>query len=248
MRFSRLLPDPAPVELAELLRDLRLGDRARPDRPYLVANLAATADGKVAVGGSSDPIGDEGDREMFFGLRGVVDAVLAGTGTLAAEHYGPLAGRPERQAARRAAGLAAHPLLVTVTRSGRVPEVPLLADADSSFVIYTGRATAPAVGAASVRVIDLSPPALGDAVAHLRTELGVRSVLCEGGPTLLGALLAENLVDELFLTVAPRLAGGEAPGVTAGPPLPALRTLDLRWVLERQGSLFVRYAFGRGGN
>jgi riboflavin biosynthesis pyrimidine reductase len=81
-----------------------------------------------------------------------------------------------------------------------------------------------------------------DLPALLRTLRGegVRALLCEGGPTLFGALQAESLVDELFLTIAPRLSGGEAPRILEG-PLPAVAELELAWLLEEDGELFARY-------
>ena len=78
---------------------------------------------------------------------------------------------------------------------------------------------------------------------RLRSAFDVRSLLCEGGPTLFGALLQEDLVDELFLSLAPKLTGGgTAPAITAGPELAELRTLSLVWALELDGSLYLRYA------
>lgn len=74
----------------------------------------------------------------------------------------------------------------------------------------------------------------------LRGE-GVRALLCEGGPTLHGALQAEGLVDELFLTIAPKLSGGrEAPRILEG-ALPEVVGLELAWLLESDGELFARY-------
>jgi 5-amino-6-(5-phosphoribosylamino)uracil reductase len=67
--------------------------------------------------------------------------------------------------------------------------------------------------------------------------------LCEGGPTLFGGLITEHLADELFLTLAPKLTGGgSGPTVTSGPELSALQGLRLIWALERDGSLYLRYA------
>jgi len=87
-----------------------------------------------------------------------------------------------------------------------------------------------------------------DLTALLRSlrEEGVRALLCEGGPTLHGALQAADLVDELFLTIAPKLAGGGAPNILEG-TLPDLSELELAWLLEQDGELFARYrlAFGR---
>jgi len=83
------------------------------------------------------------------------------------------------------------------------------------------------------------PTDLPQLLATLRTE-GVRAVLCEGGPTLHGSLQAEGLVDELFLTIAPKLSGGEGPRILEG-PLPDVVGMELIWLLEEDGELFARY-------
>jgi riboflavin biosynthesis pyrimidine reductase len=72
------------------------------------------------------------------------------------------------------------------------------------------------------------------------SEEGVRALLCEGGPTLHAALQAEGLVDELFLTIAPKLSGSEGPRIVEG-PLPEVVGLELAWLLEQDGELFARY-------
>jgi riboflavin biosynthesis pyrimidine reductase len=70
----------------------------------------------------------------------------------------------------------------------------------------------------------------------------VPRLLCEGGPTLFGAMLHEELVDELFLTIAPKLAGGgRGPTIASGPPLAEPAKLRIRWLLEREETLFARY-------
>src|SRR5437763_370921 len=84
--------------------------------------------------------------------------------------------------------------------------------------------------------------ALTAVLRSLREEYDVRSLLCEGGPILFNAMLAEGLVDELFLTLAPVLVGGAELGITAGRSLSALTPLRLDWVLELDGHLFLRYA------
>ena len=80
---------------------------------------------------------------------------------------------------------------------------------------------------------------LGDLLRSLREE-GVRALLSEGGPTLYGQMQAAGLVDELFLTIAPKLAGGVAPRIIEG-DLPAPAELELAWLLEEDGELFARY-------
>jgi riboflavin biosynthesis pyrimidine reductase len=80
---------------------------------------------------------------------------------------------------------------------------------------------------------------LGDLLSSLKEE-GVRAVICEGGPTLHGSLQAAGLVDELFLTIAPKLTGGGAPNILEG-TLPDVAELELAWLLEHEGELFARY-------
>ena len=91
-------------------------------------------------------------------------------------------------------------------------------------------------------VVESGPEGRVDLPSLLRSlrEEGVRALLCEGGPTLHGALQAAGLVDELFLTIAPKLTGGGAPRIVEG-PLPAVVELELAWLLEENGELFARY-------
>lgn len=80
---------------------------------------------------------------------------------------------------------------------------------------------------------------LGELLRSLRAE-GVRSVMCEGGPTLHASLQAEGLVDELFLTISPKLSGGAGPSILEG-ALPEIVEMELAWLLEEDGELFARY-------
>jgi 5-amino-6-(5-phosphoribosylamino)uracil reductase len=81
---------------------------------------------------------------------------------------------------------------------------------------------------------------------RLREVYGIRTLLCEGGPRIFGGLLREGLADELFVTIAPKLVGGgDGPAITSGPELPQPASVRLRWLLERENALFVRYALDR---
>jgi riboflavin-specific deaminase-like protein len=249
MQFNRLLPDPGPVDSAELLHDLGLAALAPDDRPYLVTNFAATLDGRIALDGRSGAIGDDGDHEVFRRLRTQADALLVGTGTIEQEQYGRPIRRADLRAVRESLGLDPVPPLVTITRSGRLPlEIPLFADPEARVIVYTTAAIEPPQVAAHVAVHRIADgPLLTGALRHLRIEHGIRSVLCEGGPLLLSGLLHEQLVDELFLTIAPLLAGGGTePPMTSGAPLHAPAGLELRWALERNGSIYLRHAVARG--
>ena len=98
MRLRRLHPDAAVVTVDEVADSLRLTERAGAERPFVVCNMVSTADGKATIEGRSGPIGGDADRRLFHALRGQVDAVLVGTGTLRVERYGRLVrdadGRP----------------------------------------------------------------------------------------------------------------------------------------------------------
>jgi riboflavin-specific deaminase-like protein len=244
--FRRLLPDPATVTASELLDSLDPVARAGSERPHTIVNFVASADGRAAVHGRSAPLSDPGDRVLFHGLRERVDAVLAGTGTVRTENYGRLVRDPARRARRAARGLAPDPLACLVTRAGVLPTtIPLFADPDSRVVVFTGRPLDLAETAAHTDtvVLDRGELTLTTVLRRLRTAYDVRALLCEGGPTVFSALLQEGLVDEVFITLSPQLTGGgDEPGLTSGPELSRAARLRLLWVVEREGTVFLRYA------
>jgi riboflavin biosynthesis pyrimidine reductase len=243
MLFHAAIP-PGPAGTPETFyTGLRLGDAAPEGRPYVVCNFVASADGKATARGRTALLGGAGDRAMFHLLRTQVDAVLAGTGTLRVERYGALAREPRLVDVRVAEGRAAQPLAVVISRSGHVPfDIPLFGGAESQVAIYAPPGLVVPAGAAQVTLHEL--PAghgeLADVLRSLRQEHGIRSLLCEGGPTLFTALLADDLVDELFLTLAPTIVGGAELGITDA-RLADLIHLRLVRVLEHDGTLFLRY-------
>ena len=248
MPLHELIPRERFVEPVDLLGAMDLESRAGEDRPYLVANFISSADGRATFHGRSGPLGNPADREMFHGLREQMDAVMAGTRTLEVEHYGRLLGKPERRQRRVAAGRAAEPLMCVVTRSGHVPlQAPIFAEPEARVAVFAPPGTSLDVAAAQAELIELDPGelTLTTALRRLRSDYGIRSLLCEGGPTLFGGLLEERLVDELFLTLAPKLTGGGmSPSITSGPELSELANLSLVWALEHDDSLFLRYRVG----
>jgi riboflavin-specific deaminase-like protein len=259
LTLRRLLPHGAPTTVEQLVEELacpREGDLAERaaagsgSRPYLVLNMISTADGRASLGGRSGAIGGEADKELFHGLRTVVDAVMAGAGTVRAERYGRLVRDERRRQIRRERGLAEEPLACIVSgRLALTSEIPLLADPDARVAIVTAspeslpedcRADIDYVRAAREGVLDLP-----SAMSELRGRLGVRTVLCEGGPHLNSQLLAEGLVDELFLSLSPKLAGDDVASETlrivSGPELDPPIALELLAVLEHDSHLFLRY-------
>ena len=119
----------------------------------------------------------------------------------------------------------------------------MFADPRARIILYAPPGAAVPDGSAQIIMHAGDPPPedLAKVLVSLRREHAVKSLLCEGGPTLFGALLAEDLVDELFLTISPVLVGGKELGVTAGAPLPSPLALTLVWAMEHEGNLLLRY-------
>jgi len=248
--IRRVLPDQADLDPVNPLANLDLQSLAPPDRPYVVANMVSSADGRATIGGRSSPLGSEADRAVFHSLRAQVDAVLAGTGTLRTERYGRIIRDAELRAERERAGLPGDALAVVVSRSGALPlDLPLFSEPEQPVAIFVSVEPPPIEVDAPVKVTRLPAGAspLTAAFANLRVDFGVRALLCEGGPTILGAMLDEDLVDELFLTLSPKLAGGApAKHVVEGPPLSdAPIELAIVELLESGDTLFVRYRVKR---
>jgi riboflavin-specific deaminase-like protein len=243
MLLQRAVPPGKPVTPQDAYGDLRLEDLAPADRPHVVANFVASADGKATVAGRSGGLSGAADRAAFHLLRSQADAILAGTGTLRTENYGRLVRDPQLEERRRGQGRCAQPLAVVISRSGEIPwEVPLLADPASRAVIFAPADTElPATGAQLIRAPLGDSVDLGAMLTILREQHGVRSLLCEGGPALLGALMAAGWLDELFLTLAPTLAGGAELPVSTGPALPDPLELDRVSALSADGTLLLRY-------
>ena len=189
-----------------------------PER-VVYANFVSSIDGVAAIGGvemSSAAIsgGASADRFMMALLRAVADAVVVGAGTVR-EHGGPWTAEkaypPGAESfARLRAGnsTSESPTLVVVTASGELPgEHPALADA----IVVTTSAGARSLAQARVgEVIDVGDVEAVDGaivIDRLR-ERGYQRILTEGGPRLMGAMLEASAVDQLFLTVSPKLIGG----------------------------------------
>jgi 5-amino-6-(5-phosphoribosylamino)uracil reductase len=237
-----LLPDRRPITPAELATGLRLGDRAPTGRPYLVLNMVSSLDGKATIDWRTKGLSTELDRQLFHHLRTQVDAVMVGAGTARTERYGRMTKSAELREKRVREGLRPDPLAVVVSGRLDLPlDLPLLGEPAQPVVIATAsEAILPGLGdhVEYARVSDDLPLLM----AKLREEHGVRSVLCEGGPTLNSYLLAASLVDELFLTLNPKLAGGAAAlTIVAGKELVDPAELVLASVAEGGGDLFTRW-------
>jgi 2,5-diamino-6-(ribosylamino)-4(3H)-pyrimidinone 5'-phosphate reductase len=212
-----------------------LGEPARDGRPYLALNMVATADGRAAVNGSAVGIGSPADKHLMRELRAEADVVLHGAGTVRAD---PLSARvpPEMVQKRISQGLSAQPLGAIITRSGNLPrQHPYY---ESHTVIYVTSDHAIEVDSQEVEICRVE--SVKGAIDDL-SRRGMTRILCEGGPTLNTALLQAEKVDEIFLTIAPKLLGGEDPlTIVKGSSLGTIQ-LELRSLVELDGELFLKY-------
>jgi riboflavin-specific deaminase-like protein len=251
MTVEELFPERRSMPLDSAYADLGLAERAEGlPRPYVVANMVATVDGRATLGGRTKELSSEADRALFHALRDQVDAVMAGTATIAIERYGPLVRDEARRERRKQRGLAPIPLAVTASRSLELPvTTPLFEHPQSRIIVLSSRAGEVPATAAELIVERVQGPdeQTIDFVAgleRLRERYDVRTVLLEGGPTLLGAMLECGVVDELFLTRAPVLVEGPEPSLLEGATLPTPVRLRLLSLLKQEEFLFARYAVG----
>jgi riboflavin biosynthesis pyrimidine reductase len=212
-----------PVSLAELY--------AEETTPWLRANMVSTVDGAgTGADGLTGSINNEADHRVFRALRELADAVLVGAGTAEAEGYRP-GSRP----------------LVLVTGRARLPA--RLREPEPGQVLMVTCASAPGhddacrmLGDDRVLVCGDDEVDLGRALTELH-DRGLSRILCEGGPRLLGDLLAAGLVDELCTTVVPEAVGGGQRRIVTAPDLRV--PLDLRLLAEDEGTVFARWTVRR---
>lgn len=241
---DRLYPDPGETELTEGLERYTPFDQPFSDRPWVAANMVTTLDGRASVEGSTRQLGSRADGRHFTALRTRFDAIMVGAGTIRAERYGRVVRDPQARARRERIGLPHDPLAVIVSGSLDLPwDAPIFTDGGGRILIFTREQpeVKPEI-ATSLRIVSM-PDGIDPAeiLRYLRQERGIRALLCEGGPHLLGQLLEEDLVDDLFLTVSPQTSGGDAPRITEGPG-GSIRDFELQQALFADGDLLTKYS------
>ncbi|AMM22174.1 hypothetical protein AX769_01735 [Frondihabitans sp. PAMC 28766] len=251
--MTRLYP-PAPSDSDDGLsdRDL-LSLYARHDRstPWVRANFVASVDGSATAKGVSGSLGGPADRRVFDVLRQLCDVILVASGTVRAEGYaGPLVSA-EAGAWRVSHDLASHPAVAVVSGSlsldpasaffAEAPVRPLVLTCDSADS-ERRRALEAVADVVSCGTAEVDPLRV---VAAL-VERGLTQIHCEGGPTLLGSLIAADVLDALCLTVSPALEGGSGPRIAyhCGDPVD-LRAMTLDHVLLAGNMLLTAYSRSR---
>ena len=239
-------PERRTVSPEELATGLRLRELGPEDRPYLGINMVSSLDGKATLDWRTRGLSSEIDRRVFHLLRTQADAVMVGAGTARTERYGRMTKSDELRQIRVNEGLVPDALAVVVSGRLDLPaDLPLLNEPDQRVVIATGSDTE-LLGLKG----DVEYARVGDdlprLMAYLQERHGVRSVLCEGGPTLNAFLFAAGVVDELFLTLNPKLLSGAAAlTIVAGRELVEPAEPSLVSVAEADSELYTRWRFSQ---
>lgn len=209
---------------------------APPPGRHVRANFVVSTDGATTVGGVSAGLSSPADRELFHVLRSLCDVVLVGATTARRENYG---------GARSYDGRRPPPPVAVVSRSLDLdPGARLFTDTTVRPWVLTV-ASAPAERRAALEpvahVVDAGEHSVDIPTAlDLLSAAGLDRVLCEGGPHLLGDVVAAGALDDLCLSVAPLLAGGAGDRLLAGMPIVPPVPLRIEHVLEDDGTLFLR--------
>jgi riboflavin-specific deaminase-like protein len=246
--FTRLYPDRAGgLTAVDVAADLP--GEAPDGRPFVALNMIATLDGRATVAGRTHQIQNPADYELFHATRARMDALMVGAETIRIESYGRAINNAEARERRVREGMPEDAISVVVTRSVSLPaDVGLLRAKENTVVVLTPSQDGCLPDEAAATVEYVREPDLARGLARLREEFGVRSMICEGGPTLNATMLPTGLVDELHLVIAPKLAGGEDPlTIVSGPAFDPLIDVELLTLHESGGYLFTRYAVRRSG-
>ncbi|MBW1598884.1 pyrimidine reductase family protein [Streptomyces sp. JJ38] len=240
-------------ELADAYGYPEPGDRPRhgPESAgtsWLRGNMVASLDGAAHHEGRSQPLSSDTDMRIFGVLRGLADAIVVGAETVRKEGYRPARARKAFAERRKAAGQTPAPAVVVLSAGLDLDfQAPLFSAPRTPTLIVTG-AGAPvhrveAAQHAGVRVLFAGEGVGADParVPGVLAEEGHTRLLTEGGPWVLGEFAAAGVLDELCLTVAPRVTAGDAPRIMRGGVFPVPVDFGLESVLEEAGFLFTRY-------
>ncbi len=235
----------AGIDAGELVGQLGLdAEPAERGRPRVVAVMIASADGRAAVGGRAGGLGGPADREVLRELRTSADAILVGPATLIEERYSTLLDADHRER-RSAAGLPPEPIAVTVSRrlNPQLAQLELFSQPGQRIVVYTESNDVIEASGAELTITRSKPGALSLAgcLEDLYANHGVRTLLSEGGPVLLGALVSELLVDDFIFTVSPMLVAGSARTLLGGRAFEPPLGLELRQLWRSDSFLFLHY-------
>lgn len=239
----RVLPDQADVDPVDAYGRLV---RLPSGRPAVRLNMIASVDGAAALEGRSGALGGPADKAVFAVLRSLADVILVGAGTVRAEKYGPPRLDDAARARRRALVLPEVPEIAVVTRSCHLDwDTPFFTDAERRPVVVTVEGADKDDRRKAHEVADVLTAGDDDVdlarAVELLGERGHDNVLCEGGPGVAAQAAAAGVIDEVCLTVAPLVAGGDAHRILHGAALAPAERMVPAHILEADGYLFLRY-------
>jgi riboflavin biosynthesis pyrimidine reductase len=208
---------------------------------YVRAGFVTSVDGGTVADGTSRSLSGPADRAVFRTLRAVCDVILVGAGTARAEDYGTIRLTDDGAAWRAAQGLSALPRVAVVSRSLDIDD-RVLAGPRPLVITCASADTARLGDRADVIVAGQDEVDIAAALDALAAR-GLGRVLCEGGPTLLEAIVRAGRLDELCLTTAPLLVGGAR--TLLPEPFATPVELSLEHLLEDDGVLLGRYTLVR---
>ena len=205
-------------------------DYSWPQGPWVRAMMAMSLDGAVAgAEGRSSAVSGPLDRQVMAEVRRFADAVVIGAGTFRAERYSPMRAKDERP------GQHAAPQLVIVSASLDLPwDEPVFTESELPVMVVTSAAS----GVPEMCEHVVLPDVTARATVHALAERGLHHVVCEGGPVVLRTWFAENVVDEIDLTVSPFVVGGGQ--VVAGAPFDARQDWAIKASALADGFLFTQ--------
>lgn len=245
--IERLFPTPTTLSRVELETEMRTAPASRThrDEPWVSFNFVASLDGAASVDGRSGELGNAMDQRLFMLLRHTADVIVVGAQTIRSEGYGGELLSSEAQQWRTEHGRAAHPPLAIVSGSlNLAPELKVFTQAPVKPLILTVESAPPEQRRALSKVAEIIDVGVHEVdVEKIITELarrGLLSIHSEGGPRLLGTFAAAGRVDELALTLAPLLVGGQA-GRIASSPEAAVQNMVLDRIYKADSMLFLRY-------
>jgi riboflavin-specific deaminase-like protein len=218
-------------------------------RGWVRSNFVMSLDGSVqGPDGRSGSINTESDHHVFALQRALADAVLVGANTVRSEGYRAIDLEPWQLKIREQEGLAPYPVLVVISASADLdPMIATPVEGVGGTVMIITTAGKPPddlerLRTAGITVIEAERTLDLAQIVDQLAGTGFQRLMCEGGPRLHNNLLAADLVDDVSLTLAPVVVGGQGLRSTSGAALPVPSSFRLHHVLYADdGALFTNY-------
>ena len=220
-------------------------------RPKVLVNFAMTLDGKISTrAGTPSAFTSKADKRRLSEIRAMGDALLVGRNTVASDGMTMGISAADLREERVAAGKSPVPIRVIVSEKGRFdPAWKVFKNSDSLLILCTAKEIPDRVARQFppfVQILEFPGEKISmeGLLEMLRSIWGVKTLVCEGGPTLLKSFLEADAVDELFLTVAPLIFGGTGAMSLTGLPegfLPEERRFRLASLKEESGEAYLHY-------